>query len=128
MTKDEATSTEELTDRKRPFWKRPALIVSVLFWLFILGSFIKPILFMAIVTIPVFGVVLLLSTFTLRTRFNAVGIFFWSAPLALLIIMVLAQLVALVVPTSVTYYLGMDVQTPNGLKCVEAWSVLTMTI
>ncbi|MBC16735.1 MAG: hypothetical protein CL942_06755 [Desulfovibrio sp.] len=116
MTKDEVTSTEELTAKKRPFWRRPALIVSLFFWLFILGSFIKPILFFAIVTIPVFGVFLFLSIFAFRTRLNAVGIFFWSAPLAFLIIMVLAQLVALVVPTSVTYYLGMDVMTPSGLR------------
>ncbi|SOB60077.1 membrane protein of unknown function [Pseudodesulfovibrio profundus] len=121
MTKDKAASTEELTDKKRPFWKRPALFVSVLFWLFVWFNYYEEILLLAPITFPTFFALLFFSVLTLRSaKYKLIGIFFWSAPLTLLLIMTFSQLVSFVIPASFTYYLGIDVMTPRGLKTCQS--------
>lgn len=112
---------------KRLYWKgrvsdfvkdHPVFFISIPVWVFLWMFIIAPLPDVAAVFwFAAYGLSLLISGFFLLVGIlRPLAVFIWTGPVALLLIIAAATPLSIIFTVTDNYYIGVDVNTPSGLK------------
>ncbi|WP_229593047.1 hypothetical protein [Pseudodesulfovibrio sediminis] len=116
------TTTEKYLDLKERLFDfvadHPVFFISVPIWIFLWMFIIAPMPTAAgYIWLPAYALALLLSlVFVLMGVLRAVAVFVWTGVVALLLIIGIATPLSIIFAVTDNYYIGVDVNTPSGLK------------
>ncbi|WP_229595443.1 hypothetical protein [Pseudodesulfovibrio sediminis] len=102
-----------------------SLFIWIFPWLFLFASLPGPVHYLFI---PAYAFCLLLSLgFLIFGVLKPFIVFVWTGPVALLFIVASASVLGAIFPATDTYYIGIDVKTPTGLKSCTSMVQLNNT-
>jgi len=105
-----------------PFFRWLAiLLVGIVPWVFFWAAFYRPLAWAFPITLSVFAVAIVVSIFLLfKPRLRFISALVFAGPLTLFLLYKMVWVLSFFMMETSTYYLGMDVSTPGGLKMCKS--------
>nr|WP_321513742.1 hypothetical protein [uncultured Pseudodesulfovibrio sp.] len=102
--------------------RHPVFSISLPIWVLIWMFFIAPLPTAAFyVVLPMGAIIMFFSLFFFGSNtLRPVAVFVWTGPVALLLIGTVASVLGVTFAATDTYYIGVDVNTPSGLKSYKS--------